>query len=67
VNVHVHVSVRILPCLFQRICLASITFNASYFPEKKQQRGGLKVTFVANGQLSTLITQGWPAKDNTSD
>jgi hypothetical protein len=31
---------------------------------QKNQRITFKATFVANGQLSALITQGWPATDN---
>jgi hypothetical protein len=58
VSLRAHVSVRILPCLFQQKCLATDNFQAYLLYCQKKHLENLEVTFVANGQLSALITQG---------
>jgi hypothetical protein len=48
---------------FKRTSLATDNFQRLFYCQKSQ-RITFKVTFVANGQLSALITPGQPATDN---
>jgi hypothetical protein len=48
---------------FQRTSLATDNFQCVFYSQKNPQIT-FKVTFVANGYISALITPGQPATDN---
>jgi hypothetical protein len=53
-----------LPCLFSTDFFGNGKLLMLIYSQEKNQWITFKVTFVANGQLSALITPGQPAVDN---